>query len=65
MEWVLLGILGVLILYVILEYNKLVRLRNVFQNAFKQIDVTLKQRHDMIPQLVNTVKAMPSTNRPR
>ncbi|WP_339642987.1 LemA family protein [uncultured Porticoccus sp.] len=56
MEWVLLGILGVLILYVILEYNKLVRLRNVFQNAFKQIDVTLKQRHDMIPQLVNTVK---------
>lgn len=56
MEWVLLGIVGLLILYVIIEYNKLVRHRNIFQNAFKQIDVTLKQRHDMIPQLVSTVK---------
>ena len=56
MEWVLLGIVGLLILYVIIEYNKLVRYRNIFQNAFKQIDVTLKQRHDMIPQLVSTVK---------
>ena len=56
MEWVLLGIAGLLILYVIIEYNKLVRHRNIFQNAFKQIDVTLKQRHDMIPQLVSTVK---------
>jgi LemA protein len=56
MEWVLLGIVGLLILYAIIEYNKLVRYRNIFQNAFKQIDVTLKQRHDMIPQLVSTVK---------
>jgi len=56
MEWVLLAIVGLLILYVIIEYNKLVRHRNIFQNAFKQIDVTLKQRHDMIPQLVSTVK---------
>jgi LemA protein len=56
MEWILLGIVGLLILYVIIEYNKLVRHRNIFQNAFKQIDVTLKQRHDMIPQLVSTVK---------
>jgi len=34
MEWILLGIVGLLILYVIIEYNKLVRHRNIFQNAF-------------------------------
>lgn len=57
MEWVIiLVVVGLLVLYVIVEYNKLVRLRNVFNNSFKQIDVTLKQRHDMIPQLVSTVK---------
>lgn len=57
MEWVIfLVVVGLLALYVITEYNKLVRLRNVFNNAFSQIDVTLKQRHDMIPQLVSTVK---------
>ena len=57
MEWVIfLVVVSLLVLYVIVEYNKLVRLRNVFNNSFKQIDVTLKQRHDMIPQLVSTVK---------
>lgn len=57
MEWVIfLVVVGLLVLYVIVEYNKLVRLRNIFNNSFKQIDVTLKQRHDMIPQLVSTVK---------
>lgn len=57
MEWIIiLVVIGLIGLYVIVEYNKLVRHRNTFNNAFKQIDVTLKQRHDMIPQLVNTVK---------
>lgn len=53
---IILVVIGLIGLYAIVEYNKLVRLRNTFNNAFKQIDVTLKQRHDMIPQLVNTVK---------
>lgn len=37
-------------------YNRLVKLRNQRENAFADIDVQLKQRHDLIPQLVNTVK---------
>ena len=37
-------------------YNSLVRLRNNRENAFADIDVQLKQRHDLIPQLVDTVK---------
>lgn len=53
---IILVVIGLIGLYAIVEYNKLVRLRNTFNNAFKQIDVILKQRHDMIPQLVNTVK---------
>ena len=43
-------------LYVISTYNKLVGLRNQVLNAWKQIDVQLKRRHDLIPNLVNTVK---------
>jgi LemA protein len=39
-----------------LLYNRLVRLRNAYKNAFAQIDVQLKRRHDLIPRLVETVK---------
>ena len=46
----------VILLYVVGLYNSLVRLRNNRENAFANIDVQLKQRHDMIPQLVATVK---------
>jgi len=52
----LLIILGGLVLLVILAYNKLVSLRNQTENAWHQIDVQLKRRHDLIPNLVNTVK---------
>jgi LemA protein len=45
-----------LALYVISTYNKLVGLRNQVLNAWKQIDVQLKRRHDLIPNLVSTVK---------
>ncbi|MBU1298774.1 MAG: LemA family protein [Bacteroidetes bacterium] len=42
--------------YVILKYNALITLRNQVENGWKQIDVQLKRRHDLIPNLVNTVK---------
>lgn len=46
----------VLVAWVISMYNSLVKLRNNRENAFADIDVQLKQRHDLIPQLVETVK---------
>lgn len=46
----------VIILLLISLYNKLVKLRNNRENAFADIDVQLKQRHDLIPQLVDSVK---------
>jgi LemA protein len=45
-----------LAIYGIATYNKLIALRNQVLNAWKQIDVQLKRRHDLIPNLVNTVK---------
>jgi LemA protein len=53
---VLLVVLAVIVLWVIGAYNGLVSLRNQVLNAWKQIDVQLKRRHDLIPNLVNTVK---------
>ena len=53
-----LGVLALLlIVYVIAIYNRLVKLRNRFKNAFAQIDVQLKRRYDLIPNLVETAKA--------
>lgn len=52
----LLIIVVVLVFFAIGSYNKLVSLRNQVQNAWKQIDVQLKRRHDLIPNLINTVK---------
>lgn len=46
----------VIVLFAIGAYNRLVSLRNQVQNAWKQIDVQLKRRHDLIPNLINTVK---------
>jgi LemA protein len=54
--FIVLGILLILIIWVVSLYNKLVSLRNRRQNAFADIDVQLRQRHDLIPQLVETVK---------
>ena len=53
---ILLVILLVLGLLVISSYNRLVRLRNGAEEAFKSINVYLKQRYDLIPNLVNTIK---------
>jgi LemA protein len=54
--WVILGIIVILILVFIGIYNGLVKLRNAVKNAWAQIDVQLKRRHDLIPNLVETVK---------
>jgi LemA protein len=54
--WVVLGIAVVLILGAIMVYNSLVTLRQRVNQAFADIDVQLKQRHDLIPNLVETVK---------
>jgi LemA protein len=56
MSWVLLVLVGVVVLWVISAYNGLIALKNQTVNAFKQIDVQLKRRHDLIPNLVNAVK---------
>jgi len=56
MFWLPLILLAVVVLWVIAAYNGLVSLKNQTFNAFKQIDVQLKRRHDLIPNLVNAVK---------
>ncbi len=53
---IFLGVVLILVFWMIGKYNLLVRLRNNRENAFADIDVQLKQRHDLIPQLVATVK---------
>ena len=53
---VFLVVLAVIVLWVIGAYNGLIALKNQVVNAWKQIDVQLKRRHDLIPNLVNTVK---------
>jgi LemA protein len=54
--WVLLIVAAVVALWVIAAFNGLISLKNQTVNAFKQIDVQLKRRHDLIPNLVNAVK---------
>lgn len=56
MKWVVLAVLVLAVLWVIWGYNLLVSLRNRVQNGWKQIDVQLKRRHDLIPNLVEAVK---------
>jgi len=53
---VVLVIVALLIIFLIAFYNRLIQLRNNRENAFADIDVQLKQRYDLIPQLVETVK---------
>ncbi len=54
--WILLAILGLILIWLVLIYNSLVSVRNDVQSSWKQIDVQLKRRHDLIPNLVQTVK---------
>ena len=53
---ILLVIVAVIVLWIIAAYNGLIALKNQVANAWKQIDVQLRRRHDLIPNLVNTVK---------
>jgi LemA protein len=53
---ILIGIIVLIAVWMMSLYNSLVRLRNRRQNAFADIDVQLRQRHDLVPQLVETVK---------
>jgi LemA protein len=54
--WVIIGIVVIIVIAFIATYNGLVRLRNQVKNAWAQIDVQLKRRYDLIPNLVETVK---------
>lgn len=56
--WIILGIVVLLALWTVVIYNSLVSIRNDTQGAWKQIDVQLKRRHDLIPNLVSTVKGV-------
>jgi LemA protein len=54
--YIIVGIVVILLIILMATYNGLVRLRNQVKNAWAQIDVQLKRRHDLIPNLVETVK---------
>jgi LemA protein len=54
--WIAIIVVVILVIWVIAIYNALVRLRENRENAFADIDVQLKQRHDLVPQLVSAVK---------
>ncbi|HEX7870783.1 MAG TPA: LemA family protein [Chryseobacterium sp.] len=53
---IIVGVLVIVLLYGVSIYNRLVKLRNLVQEAWSSIDVMLKKRHDLIPNLVETVK---------
>src|SRR5437588_12502988 len=54
--WIVLGVIVLLVLWIIVVYNGLVALRQRVNQSFADIDVQMKQRHDLVPNLVETVK---------
>ena len=54
--WMVVGLVALIVLWLISTYNRMVALRNRIDTAWSQIDVQLKRRHDLIPNLVETVK---------
>jgi len=56
MVWILLGVVALLVVLLVVLYNRLVTFRNRVDNAWSQVDVQLKRRYDLIPNLVETVK---------
>jgi LemA protein len=61
--WVILAIVVLVLLAVIASYNRFVRQRNLVQESWRQIDVELKRRHDLIPNLVETVRGYATQER--
>lgn len=61
--YIIIGIAAVIIIWLIATYNSLIRLRNRSQEAWADIDVQLKRRHNLIPNLVNSVRAYASHER--
>src|SRR5437588_11182702 len=61
--WIVLGVIVVLVIFAFSAYNRLVALSQRVSQAFADIDVQLKQRHDLIPNLVETVKGYASHER--
>jgi LemA protein len=53
---IVLAIVVLVVLYIVMQYNGLVRVRNRIENGWSQIDVQLKRRYDLIPNLIETVK---------
>jgi len=56
MLWIIIWVIVVLSIYVVSQYNGIIKLRNNRENAFADIDTQLKLRFDLVPNLVNTVK---------
>ena len=56
MEWIILGFIVLLLLWLMVIYNRLVALRQTVNQSWSDIEVQLKQRHDLVPNLVETVK---------
>jgi LemA protein len=54
--WIILGIIAALVVWLIVIYNGLVAMREPLDQSFADVDVQLKQRHDLLPNLVETVK---------
>ena len=54
--WIILAIIAILVVFAIFTYNRLVLLRQAWKQAYADIDVQLRQRHDLVPNLVETVK---------
>jgi len=61
--WIILGIVVLIVLFFIMTYNRLVSLRQTVGQAWSDISVQLKQRHDLVPNLVETVKGYASHER--
>src|SRR5207247_2049174 len=54
--WIVLGIIALIVIGVIVSYNRFISQRNLIRNAFANIDTELRRRYDLIPNLVETVK---------
>ena len=55
-EWAIIGVIALVIIWAIVTYNRMIVLRNRIDNAWSQVDVQLRRRYDLIPNLVEVVK---------